>query len=63
MDCHTEQMEEVLANSALVLTCGRVMVEVGVGKNMYFNSDSMLDVPVDRLLQYYGIGRSKCVSS
>ena len=39
-------MEEVLANYALVITCGCVMVEVGVGENIYFNRDSMLDTPV-----------------
>ena len=53
----------MLASSALVMTCGCVMVEVGIWKNMYFDSDSMLDVPVDGLLQHYGIGRSKSMSS
>ena len=46
MDSHTEWMEEVLANYALVITCGCVMVAVGVGENIYSNRDSMLDTPV-----------------
>ena len=56
----------MIASCALVMTRGCVMVEVDIyiWKSMYFDSDSMLDVPVDGLLQYYGIGRSKvCVAS